>query len=204
MEEPYLRPWEGRKLTLLRHYWGTYIIFFNLHTSRQDRCYCSRFLWIQIQCKVWLSNYPSSSNYSSDIWMWVYLTPNSKFDVTLLCYSVRHTWGLDGYIVAHTPSSYTVKILLYKILVRVLLCYSDSIAVQLAHLLSLLCLFSLSVSVAYCLDHSFSFSPPRFLPFLSDFNYYVCHLLHYIIFKNVFSPFVPPTPWLLCRKTGCV
>lgn len=74
---------------------------------------------------------------------------------------------------------------------------------QLAHLLSLLCLFSLSVSIAYCPNHFFFFFL-KSLPFLSDFRHYVCSLLTYLTFKTLFCFLFLSHPGFCAEKWLCV
>lgn len=98
-----------------------------------------------------------------------------------------------------------MRVHLYKILVRAFWWYSDGSALQRAHLLflSLLCLFSLSVSTAHWPSHSFSLFL-KSLPFLSDFRHHVCSLLNYLIFKTLFCFLFLPHPGFCAEKWLCV
>lgn len=99
----------------------------------------------------------------------------------------------------------TVRVHLYKILVRAFWWYSDGSALQRARLLflSLLCLFSLSVSTAHWPSHSFSLFL-KSLPFLSDFRHHVCSLLNYLIFKTLFCFLFLSHPGFCAEKWLCV
>lgn len=104
---------------------------------------------------------------------------NPKFH-TIILFSKAYLRP-SGCTVAHY--TYTIWVLLNKMLVGALCWHSDGTAVQLVHLLlSLLCLLSLSVSVAYCPDHSFSFFSPSPCPFCLNCSYHICSLLNDLIF----------------------